>query len=552
MGKNDFAEMYSRRQHSMRKVPIPPKEEREKAEALKRQKSKGDHVDFGDDTQGITPPRQKIVGIGVAGDRTQKATQDSRKQVPVKRGPMPFSEESEKGLLCSLLRDPSILPRLPGLGISPNRFFIPVHQTIYDVLCAWDKLDESIDLVWLKEQLHKQGQLETAGGLPGLIALFNFVPTTVNIDHYIKIILEKYALRKMIQDCQQTLDQCYDHDAVPQDILTQLADATLHTSKVVTGQNGDERLTAFATATVNGPDLLSIKIPPRQVIISDWYREGDLGFVYAYRGSGKTWFVLALASALANGTKHGPWQVQNVWPVLYVDGEMMYEDNISRTKGLNDGNIPDQLHVLNHEVLYCESGLVMNFASPDDQQIILEVCLAKKIRVLILDNLGCLFTGVGEDKADEWEKVLPWLLSLRRNKISVIVVHHTGHDPSRMRGTIKREDSANWVVRLDDRRDDFSEPGARFISRFRKYRGRDTLFDYEWTFTPAGNQTIITVKEASRADVVLQWVRDGLSSCSDIAREMGLSPGTVSKLATRLIKEGKLTKTKGRGYEVAE
>src|SRR5262249_27790758 len=227
----------------------------------------------------------------------------------------------------------------------------------------------------------------------------------------------------------------------------------------------------------------------------------------------------------------GPWQVQGEWPVLYVDGEMAYSDNISRIAGLNDREIPSQFSVLNHEVLYCNSELVMNFASAIDQQIMLEVCLAKKIRVLILDNLGCLFTGVGEDKADEWEKVLPWLLSLRRNKIAVIVVHHTGHDPSRMRGTIKREDSANWVVRLDDRRDDFAQPGARFISRFRKYRGRETLFDYEWEFTPAGDQTIVTVKEASRADVVLQWVRDGLTSCTDIAREMGLSPGTVSKLA---------------------
>ena len=194
----------------------------------------------------------------------------------------------------------------------------------------------------------------------------------------------------------------------------------------------------------------------------------------------------------------------------------------------------------------------MNFVERADQQIILKLCLAKKIRVLILDNLGCLFSGMAEDKADEWEKVLPWLLTFRRNKISVIIVHHTGHDPTRMRGTVKREDSADWAVRLDDKREDFSERGAKFISRFRKYRGREALFDYEWMFTPQGDQTIITIEKASRADVILQWVRDGLTSCGDIAKEIGVSAGTVSKLATKLIKEGKLTKTRGRGYEVVD
>jgi putative DNA primase/helicase len=74
--------------------------------------------------------------------------------------------------------------------------------------------------------------------------------------------------------------------------------------------------------------------------------------------------------------------------------------------------------------------------------MITEICRDKGIKVLVLDNLGCLFCGVGENDADQWEKILPWLLELRRHGISVIIVHHSGHDPTRMRGTVKREDSA--------------------------------------------------------------------------------------------------------------
>jgi hypothetical protein len=178
--------------------------------------------------------------------------------------------------------------------------------------------------------------------------------------------------------------------------------------------------------------------------------------------------------------------------VFDFDGKKAYSDNFSRIKGLNEGKIPSNLSVLNHELLYHSSELVMNFASAVDQQIILQVCLAKKIRVLILDNLGCLFSGVAEDKADEWEKVLPWLLTLRRHKISVIVIHHTGHDPTRMRGTVKREDSANWVLRLDDKREAFSETGSKFISRFKISRCSSHLITSGRS--PQGNQTIITIK----------------------------------------------------------
>ena len=46
-------------------------------------------------------------------------------------------------------------------------------------------------------------------------------------------------------------------------------------------------------------------------------------------------------------------------------------------------------------------------------------------------------TGVHENKAKEWEKVKPWLLDLRRHRISPVLVHHSGYDLSHMRGTFE-------------------------------------------------------------------------------------------------------------------
>jgi hypothetical protein len=180
-----------------------------------------------------------------------------------------------------------------------------------------------------------------------------------------------------------------------------------------TSAAGLRRATAFSEAITKGTSLLEIKLPPKKIIIDDWFKEGDLGFIFAYRGVGKTWLILALCIALADGGKCGRWQVRGKWTVLYIDGEMSHDDDKSRISGLQP-SIPEELCVLNHEVLFHLHKLVMNLGSKTDQQIITKICLDKGIRVLVLDNLGCLFTGVGENDADEWEKILPWLLELRR------------------------------------------------------------------------------------------------------------------------------------------
>jgi hypothetical protein len=90
---------------------------------------------------------------------------------------------------------------------------------------------------------------------------------------------------------------------------------------------------------------------------------------------------MGLCVHLAEGTKFGPWQVQGNWPVLYVDGEMSLADDQERTLGLNDQKVPDELYVLNHEVLFHRTELVMNFGSKTEQAIITKLCLEKGIKV---------------------------------------------------------------------------------------------------------------------------------------------------------------------------
>ena len=293
------------------------------------------------------------------------------------------------------------------------------------------------------------------------------------------------------------------------------------------------------------PALGSLDIPERQPVLGDWFMEGDLGFIYAPRGLGKTWFALGMATAITNGTAFGPWQAAARRSILYVDGEMPCQALRARVSGMGAG---EGFVVLNHEAYFHLEGGVLNFASPTAQHELTSLLLAQGITIVFLDNLSCLFSGMKENDADDWESVLGWLLTLRRHRIAVVVVHHSGRNKETMRGTSRREDAAFWVIRLDELSEE-PRDGAAFRSLFTKDRNSRTEQGcFEWHFfTNASGSVTTRVKPASSLDTFRQWVGDGLTSAEDIAREMGISKGTVSRLAKKGLEAGWLVK-RGREY----
>jgi hypothetical protein len=312
-------------------------------------------------------------------------------------------------------------------------------------------------------------------------------------------------------------------------------------------------LATFTSGTVSAATLQTMELPQHALLLDRWFAEADLGFVFAARGIGKTHLCLGLARALAEGSSIGPWRARGPVPVLYVDGEMNAEQIRARDAGLTQG--AGSLDYLNHELLFERTEKTLNLARPEQQAALAALCLTRGVRVLFLDNLSTLFSGVLENDNDDWEKVLPWLLSLRKHNIAVIIVHHAGRN-GQMRGASRREDQAAWVLRLDDALDAATvKRGARFVTTFTK-PSRHTPAEvpsYEWEFAPdeTTGRCAVTAREASGLEVFIQWIRDGLETCGDIAEAMHASKGTVSKLAKRAEKAGRIS-IRNRKYTLAD
>jgi hypothetical protein len=301
--------------------------------------------------------------------------------------------------------------------------------------------------------------------------------------------------------------------------------------------------------------LAGVTVPEREPIVGNWFRQGDLGFICGERGVGKTWLGLFLARKCAEGSSLGgltEWHVAAQRRVLYVDGEMPIDGIRERDAALSTGPAPG-LFYLQHEALFHLTGKVLNLAEPVAQKALLDKCKRERIDILVLDNLSCLFSGIRENDADAWDQVLPWLLELRRNRIAVIFIAHAGRNGA-MRGTSRREDAAVWIINLAEPKEPIeNQRGAKFITRFVKNRNA-TEADcpaLEWTFfKPPGDPKAHTSwKKLSPPQLFRQCVEQGLSRAAEIALEMGITPGRVSQLAGKGLKEGWLRKT-GRIYSI--
>jgi putative DNA primase/helicase len=97
--------------------------------------------------------------------------------------------------------------------------------------------------------------------------------------------------------------------------------------------------------------------------------------------------------------------------------------------------------------------------------------LLADIDLLILDNLSTLLTSRSEVASDAWVPMRTWLLKLRRQGKSVLLIHHAGTN-GRQRGTSRREDALDTVIALRRPEDYSPEQGARFEIHFEKLRNR--------------------------------------------------------------------------------
>ena len=121
----------------------------------------------------------------------------------------PHDIEAEQAIIGSMLTDKDAV--ISSIEIlKEDAFYREDNKAIYAAILSLYAKNEPIDIITVKAELVESGNFDRVGGIEYLAALPDKVPTTANVEKYIKIVDEKYMLRNLIQSANELISLGYD------------------------------------------------------------------------------------------------------------------------------------------------------------------------------------------------------------------------------------------------------------------------------------------------------------------------------------------------------
>ena len=130
----------------------------------------------------------------------------------------PHDEEAEQAVIGSMLTDKDAVASAIEV-LKPDDFYADYNKTIYEAIMNIYAKAEPIDIITVKNELTSLEKLEAVGGLEYLASLPDKVPTTANVEKYVKIVEEKSLLRSLIKTANNLIELGYNQNEDVENIM---------------------------------------------------------------------------------------------------------------------------------------------------------------------------------------------------------------------------------------------------------------------------------------------------------------------------------------------
>lgn len=170
---------------------------------------------------------------------------ETRRETPIAERTLPHNLDAERAVLGAIMLNNAAYEVASPI-VSASDFYRDGHRRVFaafDRLLEWK--DGTVDLLTLREELAKRGELEEAGGAVYLSALIDGVPRSTNIEHYARIVFEKAQLRRLIFAMNRVQASAYEGEEAPAVILAQADKAILE----IQSGNGSSRTIVLRDTT---------------------------------------------------------------------------------------------------------------------------------------------------------------------------------------------------------------------------------------------------------------------------------------------------------------
>ena len=130
----------------------------------------------------------------------------------------PHDIDAEQAVLGSMLTDREAVNAAIET-LKEDAFYREDNRAIYQAIVNLYNKSEPIDIITLKDELESMDKFEQVGGFEYLASLPDKVPTTANVQKYIKIVEEKSILRNLIKTANEIIELGYDPAGDVEDIM---------------------------------------------------------------------------------------------------------------------------------------------------------------------------------------------------------------------------------------------------------------------------------------------------------------------------------------------
>jgi replicative DNA helicase len=227
---------------------------------------------------------------------------------PVLERPLPHNLEAERAVLGAILLHNETFHDASEL-IDAHDFFRDAHRRIFEKMIGLSERGQAIDLVTLKEELGRTGDLDEVGGPAYITSLVDGMPSGVHVGEYARIVKEKSTLRNLIYSANKILATAYAAEDDPDTLLDQaeqsifaIAEGRIHEGFVSMADLARASLESIEQAHTR--KQLITGVPTGFVELDEMtagLQPSDLIIVAARPAMGKTSLVLNMAQHV--GTK---------------------------------------------------------------------------------------------------------------------------------------------------------------------------------------------------------------------------------------------------------
>ena len=218
----------------------------------------------------------------------------------------PQALEFEEAVLGALMIEQDAYSQVSEI-LRPESFYDHRHQLIYEAIRTLNLQQKPVDILTVKEQLSKRGELEEVGGPFYITQLSSKVASSAHIEYHARIIAQKSLARELITFTSNIQSKAFD-ETLDVDDLMQEAEGKLfeisqqNMKKDYTQINPviDEayKLIQKAAARTDGLSGLESGFTKLDKMTSGW-QNSDLIIIAARPAMGKTAFVLSMAKNIA-------------------------------------------------------------------------------------------------------------------------------------------------------------------------------------------------------------------------------------------------------------